>query len=290
MRVDGTHYRSIWFNHASGDVGIIDQRWLPSEFRIATLQTRAQFATAIRDMWVRGAPLIGATAAYGVAMEMAADSSDRALDDVWHMLNETRPTAINLRWALDRCRTHLAPMPPEARPARSLGGRAAPPAVTLRPLTLRSRVASILRSFAIRWRDSCRRCRATAAWAGAGDAGADAADDAGDATGADGRGRGDHVCQGRHQGVPRGRGGSPRPQVLHGGLRPRRRHPWRRLGLISGALGDSSAPFPGAHFWCSCRHGGPEESSKRPQESPKRGQKRPRRAPREPQVVPRRGS
>mgnify|MGYP005746516599 FL=1 len=58
MRVDGTHYRSIWFNHASGDVGIIDQRWLPSEFRIATLQTRAQFATAIRDMWVRGAPLI----------------------------------------------------------------------------------------------------------------------------------------------------------------------------------------------------------------------------------------
>lgn len=120
MRVDGTHYRSIWFNHASGDVGIIDQRWLPSEFRIATLQTRAQFATAIRDMWVRGAPLIGATAAYGVAMEMAADPSDRALDDVWHMLNETRPTAINLRWALDRCRTHLAPMPPDARPAAAL--------------------------------------------------------------------------------------------------------------------------------------------------------------------------
>ena len=83
MKVDGTHYRSIWFNEVTNDVGIIDQRWLPSEFRIATLKTRDQFATAIRDMWVRGAPLIGATAAYGVAMEMAADSSDQALDHVW---------------------------------------------------------------------------------------------------------------------------------------------------------------------------------------------------------------
>ena len=116
MKVDGTHYRSIWFNEVTNDVGIIDQRWLPSEFRIATLKTRDQFATAIRDMWVRGAPLIGATAAYGVAMEMAADSSDQALDHVWHTLNETRPTAINLRWALDRCRDHLVPLAPDARP------------------------------------------------------------------------------------------------------------------------------------------------------------------------------
>ena len=51
MKVDGTHYRSIWFNEVTNDVGIIDQRWLPSEFRIATLKTRDQFATAIRDMW-----------------------------------------------------------------------------------------------------------------------------------------------------------------------------------------------------------------------------------------------
>ena len=58
MNVDGTHYRSIWFNSTTKDVGIIDQRWLPSEFRIATLKTRDQFATAIRDMWVRGAPLL----------------------------------------------------------------------------------------------------------------------------------------------------------------------------------------------------------------------------------------
>ena len=72
MKVDGTHYRSIWFNEAANDVGIIDQRWLPSEFRIATLKIRDQFATAILDIWVRGAPLIGATAAYGVAMSRPA--------------------------------------------------------------------------------------------------------------------------------------------------------------------------------------------------------------------------
>jgi methylthioribose-1-phosphate isomerase len=120
MRVDGTHYRSIWYNQATAEVGIIDQRWLPNEFRTAALKTLEQFATAIRDMWVRGAPLIGATAAYGVAMEMANDPSDRALDDVWHVLNETRPTAINLRWALDRCRNHLAQLTPDARPAAAL--------------------------------------------------------------------------------------------------------------------------------------------------------------------------
>jgi len=120
MRVDGTHYRSIWFNQTTAEVCIIDQRWLPNDFRTASLKTREQFATAIRDMWVRGAPLIGATAAYGVAIEMANDPSDRALDDVWHVLNETRPTAINLRWALDRCRNHLAQLKPDARPSAAL--------------------------------------------------------------------------------------------------------------------------------------------------------------------------
>jgi len=120
MKVDGKHYRSIWFNQSTGDVGIIDQRWLPSEFRIAALKSRNEFAVAIRDMWVRGAPLIGATAAYGVAMAMADDPSDKALDDVWHTLNATRPTAINLRWALDRCRDHLLPIAQDMRPAAAL--------------------------------------------------------------------------------------------------------------------------------------------------------------------------
>ena len=65
MKVGDIHYRSIWFE--DDQVRIIDQRWLPHDFRIATLETLDDFATAIRDMWVRGAPLIGATAAYGIA-------------------------------------------------------------------------------------------------------------------------------------------------------------------------------------------------------------------------------
>lgn len=120
MKVEGKHYRSIWFNEATSSVEIIDQRWLPSEFRIATLNRCDQFATAIREMWVRGAPLIGATAAYGVAIEMLSDSSNQALDRAWQILNETRPTAINLRWALDRCRNHLAPLKTDARPKAAL--------------------------------------------------------------------------------------------------------------------------------------------------------------------------
>ncbi|MGP1357257.1 S-methyl-5-thioribose-1-phosphate isomerase [Roseicyclus sp.] len=115
MKVNGTPYRSIWYDTGAGEVRIIDQRWLPHDFRIATLRTRDEFAVAIRDMWVRGAPLIGATAAYGVADDMARDPSDANLDETWSVLNATRPTAINLRWALDRCRNALRPLRPEAR-------------------------------------------------------------------------------------------------------------------------------------------------------------------------------
>ncbi|WP_413720134.1 S-methyl-5-thioribose-1-phosphate isomerase [Silicimonas sp. MF1-12-2] len=111
MKVNGTPYRSIWFDDASGVVQIIDQRWLPYEFRIADLVTLEEFATAIRDMWVRGAPLIGATAAWGVAGEMARDASDAALDKAHAVLGATRPTAINLLWALDRMRAALRPLP-----------------------------------------------------------------------------------------------------------------------------------------------------------------------------------
>ena len=66
MKINGTPYRTIW-QDAGGVVQVIDQRWLPHELRVVPLRTRAEFATAIRDMWVRGAPLIGATAAWGVA-------------------------------------------------------------------------------------------------------------------------------------------------------------------------------------------------------------------------------
>jgi len=108
MKVNGKPYRSIWYE--ASEVRIIDQRWLPHDFRIAALKSREDFATAIRDMWVRGAPLIGATAAYGVAEDMARDPSDANLEETWQVLHATRPTAINLRWALDRCRAHLKPL------------------------------------------------------------------------------------------------------------------------------------------------------------------------------------
>ncbi|SDE52482.1 methylthioribose-1-phosphate isomerase [Paracoccus isoporae] len=116
MKIDGKPFRSIWRDDA-GEVRIIDQRWLPHELRIVPLDSREDFATAIRDMWVRGAPLIGATAAYGVACQMRRDASDAALSETWEILHATRPTAINLRWALDEMDRVLRPLPPGDRAA-----------------------------------------------------------------------------------------------------------------------------------------------------------------------------
>ncbi len=117
MNVGDKHYHTIWLNEDGRSVDIIDQRWLPHEFRIVTLKTVPEVATAIRDMWVRGAPLIGVTAAYGVAIAMTDDASDENLERVWHELNETRPTAINLRWALNEMKRVLSPLPPAERAA-----------------------------------------------------------------------------------------------------------------------------------------------------------------------------
>jgi methylthioribose-1-phosphate isomerase len=108
MKVGHDHYRSIW---SDGDaVRIIDQTRLPHEFVVITLDTLADAATAIRDMWVRGAPLIGATAAYGMAIAMRADPSDAGLASARATLMETRPTAVNLRWALEDMTRILAPL------------------------------------------------------------------------------------------------------------------------------------------------------------------------------------
>ncbi|MCG7506221.1 S-methyl-5-thioribose-1-phosphate isomerase [Mesorhizobium retamae] len=115
MNVGGKHFRTIWLNEDGRSVDIIDQRWLPHEFRVVTLSTVEDVAVAIRDMWVRGAPLIGVTAAYGMAIQMQADASDAALDAAWEKLHETRPTAINLRWALDEMRKLLKPLPVSER-------------------------------------------------------------------------------------------------------------------------------------------------------------------------------
>ncbi|MEK1887792.1 MAG: S-methyl-5-thioribose-1-phosphate isomerase, partial [Phyllobacterium sp.] len=115
MKVGARHYHTIWLNDDGASVDIIDQRWLPHEFRVVTLKSVDDVAVAIRDMWVRGAPLIGVTAAYGVALAMAADSRNTSLDAVWNTLHETRPTAINLRWALDTMRSFLLELPESQR-------------------------------------------------------------------------------------------------------------------------------------------------------------------------------
>jgi methylthioribose-1-phosphate isomerase len=90
---------------------------LPHRLLMATLASPAAVYTAIRDMWVRGAPLIGATAAYGVALQMARDASDTALDECVAWLAGARPTAVNLAWALERMRARLRGTPVAARAA-----------------------------------------------------------------------------------------------------------------------------------------------------------------------------
>ncbi len=117
MKVGGRSYRTIWVNADGWGVDVIDQRWLPHDFRVATLRNVGDAATAIRDLWVRGAPLFGVTAAYGVALAMRGDPNDAALDAAWEQLHATRPTAINLRWALDAVRARLRPLDPAKRAA-----------------------------------------------------------------------------------------------------------------------------------------------------------------------------
>src|SRR6201996_2074608 len=115
MKVDGKHFRSIWRETDGWSVSAIDQRRLPHEFVIARLASVSDAADAIRTMVVRGAPLIGATAAYGMALAMRDDKSDAAIERAYLRLFATRPTAINLKWALDEMRRVLRPLPPSAR-------------------------------------------------------------------------------------------------------------------------------------------------------------------------------
>ena len=115
MKVDGKATRSIWLEPDGWSVAAVDQRRLPHEFIVARLTDCDAAAEAIRTMLVRGAPLIGATAAYGMALAMRTDASDAALEDAYVKLLATRPTAINLRWALDQMREILQPLPPAQR-------------------------------------------------------------------------------------------------------------------------------------------------------------------------------
>jgi methylthioribose-1-phosphate isomerase len=104
MKIDGRHYRTIWVADDGWSVEIIDQTRLPHEFVTASLRSAADAARAIKEMQVRGAPLIGATAAYGLSMALREDPSDENLDKTYDMLLATRPTAVNLKWSLDAMR------------------------------------------------------------------------------------------------------------------------------------------------------------------------------------------
>src|SRR5271156_3856660 len=101
MKVDGKAMRSIWLEPDGWSVGIIDQTALPHRLITTRLTTLDEVAHAIRAMVIRGAPLIGATAAYGICLALRQDASDEALDRAYGVLIATRPTAINLKWALD---------------------------------------------------------------------------------------------------------------------------------------------------------------------------------------------
>ena len=115
MNIDGKPYRTIWLNDDGLTVEIIDQTKLPFSFETVTLKSLDDAARAISTMQVRGAPLIGATAAYGVALALRDDVSDEALDRASDTLAATRPTAINLRWALDEMQKAVRNQPYEAR-------------------------------------------------------------------------------------------------------------------------------------------------------------------------------
>ena len=117
MNVNGRHYRTIWLNGDGWSVDIIDQTKFPHVFETVTLRTAEDAAHAISDMLVRGAPLIGVTAAYGIALAMRQDSSDDGLARSYELLVKTRPTAINLKWALDEMTRSLKPVAPDQRAA-----------------------------------------------------------------------------------------------------------------------------------------------------------------------------
>ena len=102
MRVAGVPRRSVELAADGWGVEVIDQRRLPDVVEIVRLEDATTAARAIREMWIRGAPLIGAVAAYGVALAVRKDPSDASLASAIVELGETRPTAINLRWALER--------------------------------------------------------------------------------------------------------------------------------------------------------------------------------------------
>ncbi|MGH6737394.1 MAG: S-methyl-5-thioribose-1-phosphate isomerase [Methyloceanibacter sp.] len=117
MNINGKPYRTIWLSDDGWSVSIIDQTKLPFALEIVVLKSLDDAVRAISSMQVRGAPLIGATAAYGAALALRTDASDEALDRACAALAATRPTAINLRWALDEMQKAVRNQPRDRRVA-----------------------------------------------------------------------------------------------------------------------------------------------------------------------------
>jgi methylthioribose-1-phosphate isomerase len=117
MKINGTPYRTIWHTADNAAVEIIDQTKLPHIFETLRLESMRDAERAIKDMQVRGAPLIGVTGAYGVALSMRDHASDAALKATCNKLLLARPTAVNLRWGIERMRALLEPLPASERGA-----------------------------------------------------------------------------------------------------------------------------------------------------------------------------
>ncbi len=115
MKIHGRAYRTIWVADDGWSVEVIDQTLLPFDFATKPLKSLEDAAVAITTMVVRGAPLIGATAAYGLCMALRQDPSDQSLERAYNTLVATRPTAINLKWALDQMVEAVKPVPAERR-------------------------------------------------------------------------------------------------------------------------------------------------------------------------------
>ena len=102
MQINGKAFRTIWFDEKDQAVKIIDQTKLPHKFEIKNLKTVKDAINAIKNMEVRGAPLIGATAAYGIVLAVVENSNPEFIKKSSEDLTESRPTAINLKWAVNR--------------------------------------------------------------------------------------------------------------------------------------------------------------------------------------------
>lgn len=125
MNINGTPWRTIGLEAGGRSVWVIDQTLLPHRFETCSLRSLEDAAAAISTMVVRGAPLIGVTGAYGLMLALQHDPSDGALMAAFEQLNATRPTAVNLRWALERVRDRVAPLPEAERAAAAQAEAAA---------------------------------------------------------------------------------------------------------------------------------------------------------------------